>query len=1831
MLRIFRQSLLLKTVTSFLLLTILTQVIYPAAAYALTAGPTAPEATSFEPIDTTDMVNLQSGDFTYNVPLLEVPGPEGGYPLALSYHAGIQPNEEASWVGLGFSLNPGAINRTVNGYADDHSGAQVFRQDYWAGGETHTWRVGATYGIPGTLASVSANLSVSHDTYLGVGVGWDVGVSTNLLRITTTLGLNLESSLNMSVGRDGYGHHTGGVGIDASISQNLSKNGNLKAAITASTNFETTNIGGSITKGSTSLGYSMNTTTGASSYSARSKGFSASIRNDKAGNISKEGFGFSIPIPTVVPGLWGNIGYEYERYWSNEFQTTATYGILKNPAQPSTLDSYKTGFDSYSLLQPEIGIAENPEADKVMGGTFPNIDDYQVMAQGLAGSMRPYLYRQSLYQQSYKDGQDNWQVEQYPLAVQNYGTNNVDFRFIGDFSNAFRVQPAEWNPSMQQLAYKEPSTGEFKNNRLAGSKHIEWFTNEQVNNKTAQQKGFIHTTTTGFTRPSALPSSMQIGGFMITNESGVTYHYALPAYAWGEYIKTFPKDQSGGERFSKIEKFTPYAYTWYLTAVTGPDFVDTNENGLVDDTDWGYWVNFEYGKWSSMYRWRNPSEGFHTDLNTDFQTYSKGEKELYYLDAIQTRTHTALFVKSPRKDGKGVVNLSNDEATFLPVLKQAFCGPVHAPVRYIDYYDWSSSVMRLDSVCLLKNEDLKSVLNGNLLSLKSKGDLFNHNFSVDQTCQYLYDGNEVGMPPEYREHHVQIPLNIHHADNVVDSYDFTDPTFAQAFRKACIRVTTFDYDYSLCPGTPNSISNDNLYSSTPQVDAQRYGKLTLKALNFKGKQGADITPPMNFEYDLLASERKEVQIYIQSYQATTKKGVIEVVGNQILDEGDILTFSWNGHVCHVVITNKIDHHNTYFFKDISIQTPTYVVSQNTIQAHTTKNPPYNKEAQDMWGLYKSDYETKTLANGKFNDNLARLTSKVSARSLDVWSLRRIVTPMGAVTSIDYEPDSYRKPVLYKNNLLSIASMTPQAANEVELTFYEQEQIGDLRTLFDGGSMTLNATYMLASKFFLGCAVYGCVNIYGTYYEPLSLTNAPITQVSATAIRIQSNDLYQRLTQIKQNITYNGQWGICHNLLGQQIPSQLQFSTKSFLTVGNASFEKFAVPTPGGGIRVKQIRLDNNEGLTAITSYDYQNSGVTSFEPMGIDKAIYSWNTDYGCNRGDGNGGEDRRIDEAQKAYSRELHKNFFDMLANAREVPPPGVMYEYVTIRTSTNQKNQTIQTPGHVTHQFEVFKPDMIELVQTAATNNLSVQPRQVGNHTIATGKSRTVSLVNHTGRIGAVRKTTTYDVRGLKLTETLNHFLHDQDATHSYENLMARYNYQGIVQESYGAARYVREKNGDMVLKVISSKREDYPSILTGTTTIDYKTGRKTSSENLAFDFYSGALVKSLTTDGYGNRFMSESVPAYHIYEAMGPKGKNATNKHMLTQNAASYVYQVDANNQKTGLLTASMQTWSDQVPVFDVTNGKQTGIWRSESSYVFIPTGTHISGVTPFTQFTPFSFVAAAVNANWRKTAEITLYDRYSKALEAKDVNGNYGATKMGYNQTRVVASGSLANYNEIAFCSAEDEEVNHVFGGGVAARVAGTDKTQVAAVSTYFHTGDKSLQVNAGQKGFIYTQSIGSQALKAGRNYIARVWVRNAHGVSNENDRFPPADARLYYTINGQTVPSPAATAQKHANGWYALTLNVPVGQNSTGTVEIGCVNNGSEVLYFDDFRFQPLDGGLTGYVYDTHTGELTYILDNNNLFTRYEYDAVGRLVRVYKETFQYGVSKISETKYNYARK
>src|ERR1700744_3214127 len=87
-------------------------------------GPNSPEASSFKAVGTDNLVNLFTGDFSYSIPLLDV----DGYPVNIFYNGGISMEQEASWVGLGWNINPGSVNRNMRGVPDDFDGTDQVTQ-----------------------------------------------------------------------------------------------------------------------------------------------------------------------------------------------------------------------------------------------------------------------------------------------------------------------------------------------------------------------------------------------------------------------------------------------------------------------------------------------------------------------------------------------------------------------------------------------------------------------------------------------------------------------------------------------------------------------------------------------------------------------------------------------------------------------------------------------------------------------------------------------------------------------------------------------------------------------------------------------------------------------------------------------------------------------------------------------------------------------------------------------------------------------------------------------------------------------------------------------------------------------------------------------------------------------------------------------------------------------------------------------------------------------------------------------------------------------------------------------------------------------------------------------------------------------------------------------------------------------------------------------------------------------------------------------------------------------------------------------------------------------
>ena len=411
--------------------------------FALQGGPTQPDYTQFQPSGQTDMVNLLSGDFSYQIPLSDIPSPYGNYPLSLSYHAGISPQQEASWVGLGWSLNPGAINRDVRGVPDDqfHGGTLGFIYQYTA---IQVWSVNLGYSI----GAFSVGLNFRSDGSVGfsetigpeisgvAGVGFTIG--------NESVGFNasfgpydaLNASLMFST-KDGKPYATAGASIGiagASMGAQISTGGGASARVgfgdsesSVGLTVSSDGVYASVRSGETVFRKSRN---GASISVGES---STTISNSQTTGSSKSstaGAAFILPTSIGVFSLGFNqTTYEY---WMRSATSEYLYGYIYQAGSAIDVDSINN-FDGI----PDAEIASRTASGEPMpwkwtmkGRTLesmgkedlsPAYDMYSVSSEGVSGTFRPFAReKHQLYKLfSNKNTDEHKSVESYSTILEN--------------------------------------------------------------------------------------------------------------------------------------------------------------------------------------------------------------------------------------------------------------------------------------------------------------------------------------------------------------------------------------------------------------------------------------------------------------------------------------------------------------------------------------------------------------------------------------------------------------------------------------------------------------------------------------------------------------------------------------------------------------------------------------------------------------------------------------------------------------------------------------------------------------------------------------------------------------------------------------------------------------------------------------------------------------------------------------------------------------------------------------------------------------------------------------------------------------------------------------------------------------------------------------------------------------------------------------------------------------------------------------------------------------------------------------------------------------------
>jgi len=719
-----------KVIASYLAIQLILQIVQPTAMWALTGGPKQPEFNSFTPIGTSDMVDLASGDFNYNIPIMDV----GGYPLNLSYQSGVTMDQEASWVGLGWNLNVGQINRNVRGIPDDFKGDEI---EY-----TDELKENKTIGVAGNF---NAAIFGFDPLTLGVGLGLDWNNYTGN-SINFSIGPSFQLNKNISVGFNLNGSAANG----ASVSPNIGISASLGE------------IEGIATSLGSSVGVTYNSRQGLSSFN-----MSASLKGELKGTFIKgsksvgTNASISFAKPTYTPSK--RVSYENSSFSFSFAAGLEGIGIEPQGQLTGYVSTQKIknpfrkvkafGYEHTDFATTEDVIDFNRENDRtislntnVLASTNYTYDLYSIQGQGISGQFRPHRSQVGFVYDNFVSDHGDADAIGGEIGVGNLFHGGLDFTKTKTSSstglweqnnkslNRLREKYNDNSPAYEKTYFKSvgqldvdiesmdiltkklggekainlgvEGNGKLKSNyqyETLGSnraviKHQISSNNNEVikRNNRAKRNQSIQKLTFDQARErldkfieyrddiSSIRKGHHTAGFKVLQPDGANYIYGFSVYNAKKVEASF---DVSGERQSSLDKRngvintsvkkannqsdrflnkieTPaYPHTYLLTSVLSTDYEDINNNG-PDDEDLGSYTKFTYSKGNngSLYKWRVPydyrystyNKGLESLKNDQKANYLYGEKELYYVNTIETKTHIAIFDLSDREfDGFG--------------------------------------------------------------------------------------------------------------------------------------------------------------------------------------------------------------------------------------------------------------------------------------------------------------------------------------------------------------------------------------------------------------------------------------------------------------------------------------------------------------------------------------------------------------------------------------------------------------------------------------------------------------------------------------------------------------------------------------------------------------------------------------------------------------------------------------------------------------------------------------------------------------------------------------------------------------------------------------------------------------------------------------------------------------------------------------------------------------------------------------------------------------------------------------------------------------------------
>lgn len=938
-------------------------------------GPTQPEFSNFESVTTKDMVNEFTGAFTYNIPVISIPGPGGsGYALSLSYHSGSSPEEEASWVGFGWTINPGSIVRQVKGFPDDYKNTEVIYYNQTRPNITASdiFRVRAEfYSTDEKKPNLGAGLSYCKTNFYNTFNGFNSNLSVGLdNRMFGSFGYNVDNrgnkrvSYNFNVSNilNLFGVHTN---INPYFIKKINQYSNSQVLGTLAGNFY--NFG--------SEAYYDRLPSNSSPYAGSITAFKPSFRLD----IGSIGIGLESEIPAAQM---------ISKQWTIPLVKEKVYGFMYSGdvTDDDVLMDY--------FCEKDNGITKR---DRFLPVPFNNADNFILTGEGLQGGFKLHNTSVGFFRPpsktsktsisegainlsagittpptigiggDYTGGSHTLNISKSNLtnSITNFNfasTQNFDkfpgyfFRFLNDKggnityddngSEHFKVIVPTVN-SISNINNKlniNPQSGITDGRssfiRFNLNKDIEKIPDEIPLQFNKRSDG--STTSKNFTNVN--PDG--IGEFSITNKDGNVYVYGLPVYTRNETSVSYgitkanssnttnnkiiysakklksDKDYDGtGEEPEEVvmgsQKREPYATTFLLTLITSPDYVDIKGDGPTED-DLGSYTKFNYRRVSGTddkkstdkwYKWRNPYSGLNysrgslSDIRDDIGSVSYGEKEIYYLESIETKTHIAYFITNKTYlELKRVPNKIKNMWESIPIWN----GQLQTWYVEENLGHSGSIIQRKDNYEAVEDE---AVATG------------------DNRASTAYNGsNQKVNTMEFLE---QIVL-------------YSKCSYQPKLLEKKIQTVHFQYDenYPIWPEQPNSFKTLN--------GTDKGGKLTLKKVWF--------------EYENIKDNKISPYIFNYEYK--------------------------NGNYGYPSIYSDLDNYGN----------------------GKNQTPPYNPVDLDIWGNYQKDNPANSSnfkADSRHYNYLPWVNQK-NPVDFDpaAWNLKEITLPSGGQIHIQYEQNDY---------------------------------------------------------------------------------------------------------------------------------------------------------------------------------------------------------------------------------------------------------------------------------------------------------------------------------------------------------------------------------------------------------------------------------------------------------------------------------------------------------------------------------------------------------------------------------------------------------------------------------------------------------------------------------------------------------------------------------------------------------------------------------------------------------------------------------------------------------